>query len=71
MTVCGAPAGSEPARRSLGYLAELFRFPGWCSADEVLVLHQRLAGSKGDAPSAASCSTWSASAARPAAAWTR
>ena len=49
IAVCGAPAGSEPARRSLGYLAELFRFPGWCSADEVLVLHQRLAGGKGDA----------------------
>jgi ABC-2 type transport system ATP-binding protein len=47
-TVCGAPAGSDVARRSLGYLAELFRFPGWCTADEVLVLHQRLAGSDGD-----------------------
>ena len=43
--VCGAPAGSAPARRALGYLAELFRFPGWASADEVLRLHQRLAGS--------------------------
>jgi ABC-2 type transport system ATP-binding protein len=49
VAVCGAPAGSEPARRSLGYLAELFRFPGWCSADEVLVLHQRLAGSESGA----------------------
>jgi ABC-2 type transport system ATP-binding protein len=48
VTVCGAPAGSEPARRALGYLAELFRFPGWCTADEVLVLHQRLARSAGD-----------------------
>ena len=45
--VCGAPAGSAPARRSLGYLAELFRFPGWYSADEVLRLHQRLAESSG------------------------
>jgi ABC-2 type transport system ATP-binding protein len=45
--VCGAPAGSRAARRSIGYLAELFRFPGWCSADEVLYLHQRLAGSSG------------------------
>jgi ABC-2 type transport system ATP-binding protein len=43
--VCGAPAGSAPARKALGYLAELFRFPDWCSADEVLALHQRLAGS--------------------------
>jgi ABC-2 type transport system ATP-binding protein len=49
VTVCDAPAGSEAARRSLGYLAELFRFPGWCTADEVLVLHQRLAGSDGGA----------------------
>jgi ABC-2 type transport system ATP-binding protein len=43
--VCGAPAGSIEARRSLGYLAELFRFPGWYSADELLELHQRLTGS--------------------------
>jgi ABC-2 type transport system ATP-binding protein len=45
--VCGAPAGSKAARSSLGYLAELFRFPGWSRADEVLELHQRLAGSRG------------------------
>ena len=45
--VVGAPAGSAPARAALGYLAELFRFPGWATADEVLVLHQRLAGSAG------------------------
>jgi ABC-2 type transport system ATP-binding protein len=45
--VHGAPAGSRAARRSLGYLAELFRFPGWCTASEVLGLHQRLAGSEG------------------------
>ena len=45
--VRGAPAGSLAARRSLGYLAELFRFPGWCSADELLELHQRLSGSTG------------------------
>ena len=47
--VCGAPAGSPAARASLGYLAELFRFPGWYSADELLDLHQRLAGSTGGA----------------------
>src|SRR5580704_7791499 len=47
--VCGAPAGSRAARASLGYLAELFRFPGWYTADEVLELHQRLAGSRGGA----------------------
>jgi ABC-2 type transport system ATP-binding protein len=45
-TVCGAPAGSREARRRLGYLAELFRFPGWCTASEVLGLHQRLCGSQ-------------------------
>jgi ABC-2 type transport system ATP-binding protein len=47
--VCGAPAGSPPARAALGYLAELFRFPGWASADELLTLHQRLARSAGGA----------------------
>jgi ABC-2 type transport system ATP-binding protein len=47
--ICGARAGSPAARRSLGYLAELFRFPGWMSADELLLLHQRLAGSEGGA----------------------
>jgi ABC-2 type transport system ATP-binding protein len=45
--VCGARAGSREARRALGYLAELFRFPGWYRADELLDLHQRLAGSHG------------------------
>jgi ABC-2 type transport system ATP-binding protein len=45
--VCGARAGSREARSALGYLAELFRFPGWATADEVLALHQRLAGSSG------------------------
>src|SRR5262245_57883975 len=47
--ICGAPAGSPPARAALGYLAELFRFPGWATADELLTLHQRLAGSPGGA----------------------
>jgi ABC-2 type transport system ATP-binding protein len=47
--VVGAPAGSRAARAELGYLAELFRFPGWYSADEVLGLHQKLAGSTGGA----------------------
>ena len=47
--VCGARAGSRDAKRQLGYLAELFRFPGWYSADELLGLHQRLAGSAGGA----------------------
>jgi ABC-2 type transport system ATP-binding protein len=47
--LAGAPAGSLAARRTLGYLAELFRFPGWYTADEVLLLHQRLTGSEGGA----------------------
>jgi ABC-2 type transport system ATP-binding protein len=45
--VWGARAGTRPARRALGYLAELFRFPGWMTADELLLLHQRLSGSTG------------------------
>jgi ABC-2 type transport system ATP-binding protein len=44
-TVCGVPARTREARRNLGYLAELFRFPGWSTASEVLALHQQLAGS--------------------------
>jgi ABC-2 type transport system ATP-binding protein len=47
--ICGAPAGSHAARERMGYLAELFRFPGWYTADELLELHQRLAGSSGGA----------------------
>ena len=47
--IAGARAGSLAARQALGYLAELFRFPGWYTADEVLELHQRLAGSRGGA----------------------
>jgi ABC-2 type transport system ATP-binding protein len=43
----GAPAGSAPARAAIGYLAELFRFPDWLSADELIALHQDLAGSDG------------------------
>jgi ABC-2 type transport system ATP-binding protein len=47
--VVGARAGSRAARAELGYLAELFRFPGWYTADEVLGLHQQLAQSDGGA----------------------
>jgi ABC-2 type transport system ATP-binding protein len=49
VTVCGAPAGSPAAQAALGYLAELFRFPDWCTGEELLVLHQRLATSEGGA----------------------
>jgi ABC-2 type transport system ATP-binding protein len=48
-TIAGAPAGSPEAHRALGYLAELFRFPDWLSADEMLGMHQRLAGVDGGA----------------------
>jgi len=47
--VTGAPAGSAAARARIGYLAETFRFPGWMTADELLRMHQRLAGSSGGA----------------------
>jgi len=47
--VAGEPAGSPAAHRSLGYLAELFRFPDWLSASELLELHQKLAESDGGA----------------------
>jgi ABC-2 type transport system ATP-binding protein len=46
-TINDDPPSSPRARRSLGYLAELFRFPGWYTADELLRLHQRLARSDG------------------------
>ncbi len=45
--VGGEPAGSAAARATIGYLAELFRFPEWLRADELVTLHQRLAGSNG------------------------
>jgi ABC-2 type transport system ATP-binding protein len=45
--VLGRPVGSAEARAGLGYLAELFRFPGWLSAAELLRFHQRLVGSDG------------------------
>ena len=47
--VLGSAAGSLHARSGIGYLAELFRFPDWLSADELLELHQRLAESEGGA----------------------
>jgi ABC-2 type transport system ATP-binding protein len=47
VSVLGHPAGSLEARESIGYLAELFRFPAWATAEELLALHQRLAGSDG------------------------
>jgi ABC-2 type transport system ATP-binding protein len=49
VSILGHPAGSLAARQSIGYLAELFRFPAWATAEELLTLHQRLAGSDGGA----------------------
>ena len=69
--ICGRPAGSAPARASLGYLAELFRFPGWLSADELLELHSGLAGSREGPPAAPSCSSWWASPRPGSARWRR
>ena len=46
--IFGAHSDTRDARRMLGYLAELFRFPGWCTGSEVLALHQRLAGARAD-----------------------
>ena len=43
----GARAGSATARAAIGYLAELFRFPDWLTAEELIALHQDLAGSDG------------------------
>jgi ABC-2 type transport system ATP-binding protein len=47
--VAGCAAGSRGANRALGYLAELFRFPDFLSADELLTLHQRLVEGSGGA----------------------
>src|SRR3989442_8999861 len=45
--LAGAPAGSLPARRAVGYLAELLRFPGRYTPDEALPLPHRRPGSDG------------------------
>jgi ABC-2 type transport system ATP-binding protein len=42
-------SGTVALGGAIGYLAELFRFPDWLSADELLVLHQKLARSDGGA----------------------
>ncbi|CAM3446125.1 ABC transporter ATP-binding protein [Paenibacillus lupini] len=43
----GQPAGSVEARRRIGYLPELFRYPGWLSGEEALQFHAKLCGMKG------------------------
>ena len=47
VSVCGHRAGSLDANRTIGYLPELFRYPDWATATEVMRLHQRLTGSHG------------------------
>ncbi len=42
-TVLGARLGDRAARKRLGYLPELFRYPDWLTAREVLRFHARLA----------------------------
>ena len=57
---------------AIGYLAELFRFPDWLSADELLQLHQKLAQLAAAArPSGGSCSSWWRWARWPTGAWAR
>ncbi len=43
-TLLGRPFGDPAARRSVGYLPELFRYQAWLTGREVLRLHARLAG---------------------------
>ena len=38
----GRPLGDRATRRRIGYLPELFRYPEWLSAREVLAFHARL-----------------------------
>jgi ABC-2 type transport system ATP-binding protein len=40
--VSGFPAGHLCAKRDLGYLPEMFRFPGWMTGAELLDFHGRL-----------------------------
>jgi ABC-2 type transport system ATP-binding protein len=51
--ILGAPISDErahrAARRRVGYLPELFRYPGWLTASEVLAAHCALAGIDGAA----------------------
>lgn len=48
--ILGRPVRDPASRRDVGYLPELFRYPDWLTAREVLVYHGRLAGlAPGDA----------------------
>lgn len=47
----GLPATDPKARRKLGYLPELFRFPDWMTGEQVVSFHADLAGvSRSDRP---------------------
>jgi ABC-2 type transport system ATP-binding protein len=46
--VFGRPAGDPAARAQVGYLPELFRYPDWLTALQVLHAHARLAGLPAD-----------------------
>ncbi|MEA2664958.1 MAG: type transport system ATP-binding protein, partial [Candidatus Eremiobacteraeota bacterium] len=43
----GRPVGDRRTRRGVGYLPELFRYPDWLAAREVLAFHARLIGLAG------------------------
>jgi ABC-2 type transport system ATP-binding protein len=43
----GRPVGERRTRRGVGYLPELFRYPDWLAAREVLAFHARLIGLAG------------------------
>ena len=60
-----SPGRIKPARAALGYLAELFRFPGWYSADEVLACTNGSPARRAASPSGERCSSSSGSR-RPA-----
>lgn len=47
-TLLGNPIGSLEARRHIGYLPELYRYPEWLSGEEVMKMHAGLLGLRGD-----------------------
>jgi ABC-2 type transport system ATP-binding protein len=71
VAISGHPAGSPPARAAIGYLAELFRFPGWATASEVLAFHQRLVGSSAGETERRELLELSACPTRPTPGWRR
>ena len=46
--VLGRPLGDREARRGIGYLPELFRYPPWLTAREVVRVHHQLMGRPAD-----------------------